>query len=101
MSPSETKEETTKEETAKEETAKEETAGEVSLSKLKPGDVFVYRGDRYTWASAGKKKVKVILLTQAQVGATATEEKTIEYGVSRLELPKDTQVLKGQPLPSG
>ncbi|KKM60861.1 hypothetical protein LCGC14_1537500 [marine sediment metagenome] len=83
------------------EATKEKTAGEVSLSKLKPGDVFVYRGDRYTRASAGKKKVKVILLTQAQVGATATEEKTIEYGVSRLELPKDTQVLKSQPLPSG
>jgi len=83
------------------EPTEEKTAGEVSLSKLKPGDVFVYRGDRYTWASAGKKKVKVILLTQAQVGATATEEKTIEYGVSRLELPKDTQVLKSQPLPSG
>ena len=71
----------------------------IAVNKLEIGDIFTYLSERYKLDGRDKKKVKVILLTQAEVGETATTTKTIEYGVSRLELPLDTQVLKGKPFP--
>ncbi|MCK5235933.1 MAG: hypothetical protein KAR06_03020 [Deltaproteobacteria bacterium] len=69
----------------------------VAVGKLKPGDIFIYQGERHQLSHRGRKKVKVILLAESQVKETATEYKTIEYGVSRLELPVDAQVVKSKP----
>ena len=80
------------------ETPEEGKAEGATVGKLKPGDIFVYKDDRYKVDKRGGKNVEVILLTQVQVGATATTEKTIEYGIERLELPVGTQVVKSKPL---
>ncbi len=78
----------------KETTPKSEAT--VRLSELKPEDIFIYEGKRYKRAIGGKKNLRVILLKQAQVLETPDTYKTIEYGVERLELPADTQVLKSE-----